>query len=68
MLDNPYYPNVKKGTIEAKPLVEDLVARYGGNWVVFASESDQYYSLWLSSDIENLNIAYRGVNWFIFKY
>ena len=61
-----YFEN--KGSIEAKPLVEDLVARYGGNWVVFASESDQYYSLWLSSDIENLNIAYRGVNWFIFRY
>ena len=68
IFDNPYYPNVKKDTIEAKQLVEALKARYGGNWIVFASESDEYYSLWLSSEIENLNLAYRGVNWFIARY
>ena len=69
IFDNPYYPNVKKkDTIEAKQLVEALKARYGGNWIVFASESDEYYSLWLSTEIENLNLAYRGVNWFIARY
>jgi hypothetical protein len=68
IFDHPYYPNVKKDTIEAKQLVEASKARYGGNWIVFASESDEYCSLWLSSEIENLNLAYTGVNWLIARY